>query len=250
MKTIRSYSSKDTGLVGQGHAVSSPLGAFFVAALLGGVVVLLGGAVMIGGATSAVVTGLAAYLVATILVARSLATDFPHAALGLCNIATLGRLVIVGILFTALLQGLAPTWVTFSLAVLALCLDGVDGWLARKQGLVSDFGARFDVEVDAAFALVLAIFAAVNGAAGMYVVLLGLPYYVFGAARLAWPWLGHALPDSFARKVVCVVQIAALIALQVPFLADGRLDLVILAVTVALFWSFRRDILWLRRHAR
>ncbi|MDX8352514.1 CDP-alcohol phosphatidyltransferase family protein [Cognatiyoonia sp. IB215182] len=250
MKTIRAYSSKDAGLAGQGHGVSSPLGAFFVAALSGGVVVLLGSVLMIGSATAAVVIGLAAYLMATILVARSLVTDFPHAALGLCNIATLGRLVIVGILLTALLQGLAPTWVTFALAVIALCLDGVDGWLARKQGLVSDFGARFDVEVDAAFALVLAIFAAINGAAGVYVVLLGLPYYLFGAARLAWPWLGHALPDSFARKAVCVFQIAALIALQVPFLADGRLDLVILAVTAALLWSFGRDILWLWRHAR
>ncbi|MDX8349418.1 CDP-alcohol phosphatidyltransferase family protein [Cognatiyoonia sp. IB215446] len=250
MKTIRSYSAKDAGLAGEVHGFSSPLGAFFVAALSGGVVLLLVSILMIGSATSAVVIGLATYLMATVLVARSLAADFPHAALGLCNIATLGRLVIVGILLTALLHGLAPTWATFGLAVIALCLDGVDGWLARKQGLVSDFGARFDVEVDAAFALVLAIFAAVNGAAGMYVMLLGLPYYVFGAARLAWPWLGHALPDSFARKVVCVFQIAALIALQVPFLADGRLDLVILAVTVALFWSFGRDILWLWRHAR
>jgi len=138
----------------------------------------------------------------------------------------------------------------FGLAVCALCLDGVDGWLARKQGLASDFGARFDVEVDAAFALVLACFAAMSGAAGGYVILLGLPYYLFGAARTRLPWLTRSLPEKFGRKAVCVLQIGALIALQVPFLADGQLSIVIAAVAVALLWSFGRDILWLWRAAQ
>ncbi|MEM9787259.1 MAG: CDP-alcohol phosphatidyltransferase family protein, partial [Pseudomonadota bacterium] len=244
---------KDAGLDARLPLRTSPVGTFFVTAFIGGVAVLFGGFSLVGQVpvmSHAVTLGLAIYLAATIWVARRLSADFPHAALGLCNIATLGRLVIVAILLVALLDGVAPSWVTFSLAILALCLDGVDGWLARKQGLVSDFGARFDVEVDAAFALVLAVFAAVNGAAGAYVVLLGLPYYIFGAARRMFPWLNQPLPEKFSRKVVCVFQIAALIALQVPFLADGWLDPVIFAVTMALLWSFGRDIVWLRANAK
>ena len=39
---------------------------------------------------------------------------------------------------------------------LLLALDGLDGWAARRQGLVSAFGARFDMEVDALLILALA----------------------------------------------------------------------------------------------
>jgi phosphatidylglycerophosphate synthase len=221
-----------------------------MAAIIGGALLLVGSFMLIGpksGMQYATTIGLTAYFMATIWAARRLSTDFPHSRLGLCNLATLGRLVIVGILFVALLEGLHPTWSTLGLAILALSLDGVDGWLARKEGLASEFGARFDVEVDAAFALVLAISAAVNDVVGSYVVLLGLPYYLFGAAKAFLPWLNQPLPDRFSRKAVCVFQIAALIALQAPFFTDGRLDLVVAAVTVALIWSFGRDIIWLWR---
>lgn len=253
MKTIRSNLPKGASLAAHGPNASAPLGSFFVAALVGGIFMLLGSVVLAGLASTmpySVFVGLVLYALAVIWAGNRLSADFPHATLGLCNLATLVRLVIVGILFVAVLEQLPPTWGIFALAALALGLDGVDGWLARKQGLVSDFGARFDVEVDAAFALTLAVFAAVNGAAGMYVIVLGLPYYLFSAAKLIWPWLDAPLPDKFSRKVVCVFQIAALIALQVPFLADGQLDLVIVAVTIALLWSFGRDILWLWRQSK
>ncbi len=252
MKTVRLNLFKDVGLAASGPVALSPVGTFVVAASVGAVFLLLGSLILIGpqpGLTFALVIGLIVYLFAVIWAAHRLSADYPHAVLGLCNLATLCRLVIVAMLFIALLQGLSPTWATFTLAILALSLDGVDGWLARKQGLASDFGARFDVEVDAAFALVLAVMAAVNGAAGVYVVLLGLPYYLFGLARMILPWLNRPLPDRFSRKAVCVFQIAALIALQVPVLADGRLNLVISAVTLALLWSFGRDIFWLRQQS-
>jgi phosphatidylglycerophosphate synthase len=226
--------------------IFSPFGTFAMAAIIGGALLLVGSFMLIGpkpGMQYATIIGLTAYFMTTIWAGRRLITDFPHSRLGLCNLATLGRLVIVGILFVALLEGLHPTWSTFGLAILALSLDGVDGWLARKEGLASKFGARFDVEVDAAFALVLAISAAVNDVVG----LLGLPYYLFGAAKAFLPWLNQPLPDRFSRKAVCVFQIAALIALQAPFFTDGRLDLVVAAVTVALIWSFGRDIIWLWR---
>ena len=38
-------------------------------------------------------------------------------------------------------------------------LDGVDGWLARRSGIASAFGARFDMEIDALLILVLAVLA-------------------------------------------------------------------------------------------
>lgn len=232
---------------------SSPLGSFVGAATTGTALLVLCGLALTQadpGGYFAVKAGTAAYVAAALVIALHLTRSYTHAILGWCNIVTLGRLVIVGVLLIALLAGLAPSWVTFGLAAGALALDGIDGWLARKQRLASSFGARFDVEVDAAFALVLAVFAALNGAAGGYVILLGIPYYMFGFAKHFAPWLDQPLPESFSRKAVCVFQIAALIALQVPFLADGRIELVAGAVTMALMWSFGRDILWLWKNAQ
>lgn len=239
---------KDINLQPHNTVLHSPIGAFCMVSLVDGAGLLLANdALAVSAYASAM--GFVVYLVGTLLTARGLLLSYPHTVLGLCNIVTFTRLMIVCILFAALIGNLAPSWITLALALVALALDGIDGWLARKQGLASDFGARFDVEVDAIFALVLAIFAASNGAAGAYVILLGLPYYFFGIARLGLPWLNGPLPERFSRKAICVIQIGVLIALQVPALADGHLDLLVLGAASALVWSFGRDILWLSRNA-
>ncbi|MEJ8562543.1 CDP-alcohol phosphatidyltransferase family protein [Yoonia sp. GPGPB17] len=238
-----------------GSFVASPLHMFCGAALIGAVALVFLYDVLFAitsGNSVLVAVGTGLYLAVAAVAAFRLSQDFPHPTLGLCNLVTLSRLVIVGILCVVMLAGIAPNWATFGIAALALCLDGLDGWLARKQDRASDFGARFDVEVDAIFAFVLAVYAAINGAAGHYVILLGLPHYLFWIARLQLPWLNQPLNPrfSFSRKAVCVFQIGALIAVQIPFLADGRLELMIAAVIFALIWSFARDILWLWQRRR
>ncbi|MBD3766025.1 MAG: CDP-alcohol phosphatidyltransferase family protein [Rhodobacterales bacterium] len=176
---------------------------------------------------------------------------YPHDGLGLCNLVTLARMGLAAALLAPLAAGAAPTWGLLAVAVLALSLDGVDGWLARRERRVSDFGARFDMEVDAALALILALNAWAAGTAGPTVLLLGLPRYVFAAAGLWLPWLGGALPPRLSRKAVCVLQIAVLIALQVPAVAAAGLAPALVAVTAAaLAWSFGRDVVWLWRARR
>lgn len=226
-----------------------PVGTFWGVSLVGAVVLLLTthDTLGFGAALGSVLPVLAVFLGAAALIAHGLHTHYPHTNLGWCNIVTFARLVIVALLAIAILEARVPDMILLGLAIFSLCLDGVDGWLARRQGLVSSFGARFDVEVDATFALTLALYAAVTGIAGPYVVLLGLPYYLFTAARRLWPWLAAPLPESLARKAVCVVQIAVLIALLVPWIPAPVLNAAILAVIAALAWSFGRDILWLTR---
>ena len=54
-----------------------------------------------------------------------------------------------------------------ALAVVALVLDAVDGWVARRTGTTSPLGARFDMEVDAFLILVLSVYVAPStGAVG------------------------------------------------------------------------------------
>ena len=129
-----------------------------------------------------------------------------------------------------------------------MALDGVDGRVARQTGTQTPFGARFDMEVDAALALMLALHAMADGVAGILVLSLGMMRYVFVAASWGLPWMAAPLPDRFGRKVVCVIQIAALIALQMPILGNGLALGIAWAAVAALMWSFGRDTLWLWRH--
>lgn len=184
---------------------------------------------------------------------RQLPAHYPHPRFGSCNGVTLFRAGLGASLLTPLLSGDAGQavwggWAVALVALFALLLDGVDGWLARRQGLTSRFGARFDMEIDAALALMLALHAFADGMGGVVVLTLGVMRYVFVAASWVLPWMAAPLPDKFGRKVVCVIQIAALIALQVPILGSGAALGIAWGAVAALLWSFGRDTLWLWRH--
>lgn len=223
-----------------------PVSHFATAALVGAPVVAALALALVGPAPLAVGSAVAGYLVAAGLAVALLRRGFPHATLGLCNQVTLVRLGLSAGLVAPLLAG-ASGWAVLAVGLVALCLDGVDGWLARREGRVSEFGARFDMEVDAALGLILALNAWISGTVSAAVLLLGLPRYVFLAAGAAAPWLARPLPDRYGRKVACVVQMAALIALQAP-VVEGHLATGLVAVAAtALGWSFGRDVLWLWR---
>lgn len=192
-------------------------------------------------------------------VARAgLAGHHPHARLGPANVVTLSRLSLAAALVVPLTQAAAlpadpgTGWTVLALALLALSLDGVDGWLARRTGLASAFGARFDMEVDAVLSALLSLLVWQSGAAGVWVLALGFTRYAFVAACAVLPWLAAPLPDSLARKAVCVLQIGALIACLAPVLPVTVTTPFAAVATAALAWSFGRDILWLwhRRAAR
>ncbi len=175
----------------------------------------------------------------------------PHHRLGTANVVTLVRMAIVALLLGLLLAGgvrADATAVVIVAGTLALALDGVDGFLARRQGTASSFGASFDMEVDAAFGLVLALLA-MHGPAGAVALLLGLPRYLFAIAAVLLPWLHGPLPERYSRKVVCVVQLIALLALQLPFLPTTAALALVAATALALAWSFGVDVrvLWRRR---
>lgn len=213
-----------------------PAGALAFA--VAGAVGALGGAALLAGGVMAGVL---------IFVLRQAGRHYPHARFGGCNAVTLARAgAVVGL--AALLPFVSGGWMVLAVAAVALAADGVDGWLARRSGLSSAFGARFDMEVDAALAAVLAGHLWLAGQTGVEILALGLMRYVFVAGFLPFPWLAAPLPERFGRKAACVVQIAALILLQAPGWPEGvARGIGVLAVAV-LCWSFGRDVIWLWRN--
>lgn len=230
--------------------LSRPVGAYAGFAALG-FVLLAGGLVAMALATpgpaapGAAGLALLGYALVSGATGVLLARHFPHGALGWCNVVTQARLALAALLAAALMAGQAGGWTVAGIAVAALALDGVDGWLARRQDLASAFGARFDMEVDSALALLLALHALASGAAGPVVLVLGLARYVFAGAGLIWPWLARPLPERLSRKAICVAQLAVLIALQVPLMPAALGAGLTVAVAGALAWSFGRDAGWL-----
>jgi phosphatidylglycerophosphate synthase len=181
------------------------------------------------------------------LAVRAVQRGFPYGRLGLCNVTTLARLALATALVAPLVAGADASWPVLIVAVVALALDGVDGWLARWQGYASDFGARFDMEVDSALALILALAASMASGAGALAIILGLPRYLFFAAAHAFPWMQRDLPERFSRKGVCVLQLGTLIALQAPILPGWLAVWLVLVAALALVWSFAVDLVWLWR---
>lgn len=198
------------------------------------------------GDAGAVLIGLSLNAVVMTVALAGLTTGFPHRVIGLCNVATIARLMLVSVLLAALVVRDASAWAVFAVAVLAFALDGLDGWLARRAGRASAFGARFDMEVDSLLALVLALLAWQSGSVGAYVIILGLPRYAFWVAQFPFPWLNGALPERFSRKLVCVVQIAALILALFPAVPAVLASLCVGAAALALVWSFWLDVRVLR----
>ncbi|SHJ20778.1 CDP-alcohol phosphatidyltransferase family protein [Wenxinia saemankumensis] len=203
------------------------------------------------------VLALAVLMAATIagLMHAARGGSYPHGRFGACNGVTYlrGSLACLLALPLAAPSALADPdlgWTIFAIGAVALSLDGVDGWLARRSGLASAFGARFDMEIDSVLALILALLAWAGGAAGPLVLVLGLARYVFVAAGWTLPWLAAPLPPSFLRKTICVVQLGTLIALQAPILPDRPGHAAAIGAALLLAFSFGRDIRWLAARGR
>ena len=97
-----------------------------------------------------------------------------------------------------------PVALLVTLAAVALALDAVDGWLARRTGTASALGARFDGEVDAFLILALSVYVA--PAFGAWVLAIGAARYLFLAGEWLLPWMRAPLPPRRWRKVVAAAQ--------------------------------------------
>ncbi|WP_233490490.1 CDP-alcohol phosphatidyltransferase family protein [Paracoccus sediminilitoris] len=190
----------------------------------------------------------ALFLPGLLVVMRLVQRHYPHGRFGAANTITLMRMSLAAALLAAVVTGPVTGWTVAGIAAVSLALDGVDGFLARRQGLCSDFGARFDMEVDAALALILALHALRGGPVGAEILVLGIMRYLFVGASHLLPWLAEPLYPSWRRKAICVLQIATLIALQPPVLSEDMGIILARIAAAALIWSFLRDILWLRAH--
>lgn len=187
---------------------------------------------------------------ATLLLLHRHRASHPFARFGPANSVTLARATIACLLAGLLVPPTPPAspWIAAGLGGIALLADGLDGWLARRSQLASAFGARFDMETDAALILTLALLAALLTPAGPWIALSGSLRYLFVAAMHPWPWLTAPLPPRPSRRLHCVIQAGTLVLALLPILPAVLCQLIAGVGLLTALWSFGWDVVWLFRH--
>lgn len=192
------------------------------------------------------------FVVLTAAVVAVAGDQHPYPRFGAANVVTMLRAILA-----ALVAGLigypasAPMlWWVIGLTMMFAALDGIDGWVARTTRMASGYGARFDMETDAAFILVLSILVWQHGKAGAWVLLCGVMRYAFVAAGQVLPWLAAPLRPTRRGRTVAVVQLLGLSVALAPAVSVPASSAVAAVTLAALTWSFAIDVAWLARQHR
>lgn len=141
-------------------------------------------------------------------------------------------------------RGRRRSWWVPTLGGVAWALDGVDGYVARRTGTVSERGGRWDGATDATLVAVLSLTVAdvapwAPVGAALY------PAYRLGQrVRPAWR---RPLPGSRRGKVVGGVLTGTLLGATVPGMPRAVVRPATALAVGLVTWSFAVDLAWLER---
>jgi len=138
-----------------------------------------------------------------------------------------------------------PVALVVTLAAVALALDFVDGWLARRTGTATALGARLDGEVDAFLILALSVYVA--PICGWWVLAIGAARYLFLAGEWLLPWMRAPLPPRRWRKVVAAIQGIVLTVAAAEVLPLELMQALLLCALLLLAASMGECTWWLWR---
>ena len=205
----------------------------------------------VGVSGAGAVIGAACAITVDAALARRLLCN-PTQRLGPAGWVTLGRAtLVVGVaaLTADSFERDVPVAMLVALATVALVLDYVDGWVARRTASESALGARLDGEVDAFLILVLSVYVA--SSAGPWVLAIGAARYVFLAAGWPFAWMRAPLPRRDWRKVVAATQGITLTVAAAGVVPPTLMGAALAVALALLSESFGRDVWWLwrNRHA-
>jgi phosphatidylglycerophosphate synthase len=219
-----------------------------VAGLIAQVLLLAALAAIVGLSGAGWVGGITCGVIADAALARGL-SRYGVEGLGRADWVTLARATLaVGVAALVADSFDRPARVTMlvSLSALALALDAVDGWVARRTGTAATLGAQFDGEVDAFLILILSVYVARS--AGAWVLAIGVARYAFLAAGWTLTWMRAPLPPRHWRKVVAATQGIVLTVAATGVLPRSLTEALLVAALALLAESFGRDVWWLWGH--
>src|SRR4051794_23647424 len=221
-----------TGMIGQLLLLAA------VAGIVGGLGVGLSAAGWVAGVACGVIIDTA--------LARGL-VHYRFDRLTLADWVTLARATLAACVAALVVDSFdrsVPAAILVSLSAVALVLDAVDGWIARRTSTARALGAHFDAEVDAFLILILSVYVARS--LGAWVLAIGAARYAFLAAGWLLPWMREPLPPRHWRKVVAATQGIVLTVAAARVLPPAAAKTMVAAALLLLAESFGRDIQTLR----
>lgn len=189
-----------------------------------------------------------AIFVISALVIGALAITSPDLkAFGAANRITLLRVAMASLVAAALWESPsdALSWTIVVVVTIALFLDGFDGRVARRTGNISTFGARFDMETDAALIMILSLLCWQFDKAGIWILAAGAMRYGFVLAGRLCAFMRAPLPYSRRRQAVCIWQSGLLLGVISPLFPSPASDWLAAGTLIMLGTSFAIDIRWL-----
>jgi phosphatidylglycerophosphate synthase len=172
----------------------------------------------------------------------------PHVRFGPANYVTTFRVMIMALIASLIGEPAIPRAAAAASIATAVTtvLDGVDGWLARRSRMASAFGARFDMETDAALVMAMSILIWQYGKAGPWALIGGMMRYLFLIAGWWLPWMARPLRPTLRARVITVCHMVGLSVGLAPFVPFPLSAVAVGLTTAALAWSFAVDVrrLW------
>ncbi|QFU92311.1 CDP-diacylglycerol--glycerol-3-phosphate 3-phosphatidyltransferase [Amycolatopsis sp. YIM 10] len=149
----------------------------------------------------------------------------PVPTLNVANLLTLSRLVLVPLFVAALFagDGTETFWRAVATALFAVAsfTDQVDGWVARKYGLITDFGKIADPIADKALIGAALVGLSVLGELGWWVTIV-IAVREIGVTLLRFWVIRHGvIPASRGGKAKTMAQIAAITVYLLPLPASA-----------------------------
>lgn len=142
----------------------------------------------------------------------------PSGRFGLANAVTASRLL--ALLTLILPAHFLPVWCALTITLLVLALDLLDGWLARRMGDASAFGAHFDMETDALLVLVVTLRLWLGQSYPPWVLTAGCLRYGYVLWLWGWPGTSREAPRSrLGRSAFALLMLGLCSGLVLPGLA-------------------------------
>jgi len=170
--------------------------------------------------------------------------------LNVANWITMARILLIPVMVAVLAVTVPSEWhllqriIAVILFLAASATDWFDGYIARRKGLVTDFGKFLDPLADKLLvSAALIMLVQLGDAIGWMVwVILAREFAVTGL-RAVMAAQGHVIAASWSGKVKTVVQMVGISLLLLGITGGGVLLLIIMVVTVVsgidYFWKNR-----------
>lgn len=170
----------------------------------------------------------------------------PSGALGSANLVTAWRLgMVVGL---GILGLRAPGPAAACLVLFIFTLDAVDGWLARRGGTASPFGAAFDMECDALLLLVCSLMLYLHGRLGAFVLVPGFLRYLYVTLLAFLPEISGEAPRSRLGRWVCGLVTTSMTVSLWPI--EPVHEPLAAVATLLVTYSFGRSFVWCLKQVR